>query len=530
MEFINFEVQPSFIANTLRNIGYNNYSAIADIIDNSVEPNVCSSYVKVDFETLGTGSTATIDKILIIDDGIGMDYQILRQAMSLGSQTGKNPFDNLGMYGAGLKTAAFSIGQKLEVFTKTENGNLEYAVVSLEEAIANNENISTGFYTYSSDSEEYNNFIQTVGCEHGTIVKISVLDRLTSKNYQTFKGTLKNKLSEIFNKFILANVVKFYVHKDEVPYTDLMGNIAGTELMGDGNFEVEGCEVSYKAWFLPKNGDVDSAIENDEHYKNNNGTEYTKRNSHNQGIYIYRQNRLVGKALTFGLWQKHPLKNGFRCEIFVDGNADALFGSTFTKMISEKSRDTIHQSLYDKLVKEISPYATEADRRDTKDLKMRKENNPELKKETEEFYRKVTDKQNKNMMLNANRKGISHVNEEKEEKEHQVRGPQKNPAKTREGNKWLHGFKEMPMGRTSEMYCMERRDNKRFILINTDHPYYQNYYSKLDNDMKFIQAQIISCGEAAKDQINYYGSGEIQSIIDNYESFLANEVNKSLTF
>ena len=63
MEFINFEVQPSFIANTLRNIGYNNYSAIADIIDNSVEPNVCSSYVKVDFETIGTGSAATIDKI-----------------------------------------------------------------------------------------------------------------------------------------------------------------------------------------------------------------------------------------------------------------------------------------------------------------------------------------------------------------------------------------------------------------------------------------------------------------------------------
>ena len=66
----NLKVKDSFIVNALRNCGYNNYSALADIIDNSLEPEVGSSYVKVDFETEGTGAANTIIKsILVIDDG-----------------------------------------------------------------------------------------------------------------------------------------------------------------------------------------------------------------------------------------------------------------------------------------------------------------------------------------------------------------------------------------------------------------------------------------------------------------------------
>lgn len=525
------QVNDLFIVNALRNCGYNNYSALADIIDNSLEPEVNSTYVKVDFETEGTGADkTTIKSILVIDDGCGMSSDILEEAMSLGSETGKNGSVNLGMYGAGMKTASFSIGQKMEIFTKVSDGVVNYAVISIEDAINNHGEILVDDASYAEGTEEYKWFKNVVGADHGTIVKISNLDKLTNKNYQNFKGTLKNKIGENFNKFIYADVVKFYVRKDEVSYVDLMGDTTSNELMGEGSFEVEGHTVTYKAWFMPRMGGVDTSIENNEHIKTSDGGEYMARTINNQGLYIYRQNRLVGKALTLGIWARDQWKNGFRCEIFIDGTCDSLFGSTFTKMVSERAKDTMSQSLIDKLSSEINPYATEAAKRDKKDTQSRKENDPKEKKATEEFYKRVTEKQNKNMMLKANRKGENKPKED-DGKEHQTRGKQQhpNPTKTRT-NKWLDGFEERPMGRTAEMYGMERSNGKRTIVINTDHPFYQKFYSKLDADLKFTMAQIISCEEIAKQNVNYYGAEDVQNIVDNYNAYQSSEVSKSLCF
>ena len=289
-----FKTNDSFIVNALRHCGYNSYSAIADIIDNSLEPEVESTFVKVDFETEGTGaSETTIKSILIIDDGCGMDADILEEAMSLGSRTGKNGLANLGVYGAGMKTASFSIAQKLEVFTKTEDGQLLYALISLENIIANeDEEVNVAYEIYEPDSEQYQWFLKKVGKEHGTIIKLSTLDRLSNKNYYSFKGTLKNKLSELFNKFILANNVKFYVGKDEVPYVDLMGNSLQNDLMGEGTFEIDNHQISYKAWYIPPIGGV-KEDETDKHMEMEDGTQYTNRTASNQGLYIFRNNQSV---------------------------------------------------------------------------------------------------------------------------------------------------------------------------------------------------------------------------------------------
>ncbi len=524
-------INDSFIANALRNCGYNNYSAIADIIDNSLEPEVGSSYVKVDFETSGTGADGTkIQAILIIDDGCGMSMDVLEEAMSLGSETKKSGDCNLGMYGAGLKTASFSIGQKMEVFTmKRYDSKLSYAKISLEDTISRGDKIQVSYLTFEFSEEQYRWFRKTVGADHGTIVKISSLDHLTNRNFYNFKGSLKHKLAEIFNKYITADVVKFYVHKDIVPRIDLMGDSNTNELINTGQFFIEGKCITYKAWYIPSIGGEENGNEQDGYYKNSKGVEYLNRSLGNQGIYIYRQNRLIGKALTLGIWAKSPWKNGFRCEIFMDGNCDALFGSSFTKMIGEKTKETMAQSLYDKLCNEIYPYALEVTRRDKKENQIRQENDPKKLKENEELYKKVTDKQNSNMMLNVNRKG-ENTQREDNNKEHKTRGPQKNPNPIKvRTNKWLDGYEERHLGATAEMYLMERSNGKRIILINQDHLFYKQFYNKLDNELKFIMAQIMSCEEIAKQNVNYYQNDDVQSLIDCYNEYQSREVYKSLS-
>ena len=527
----NIKINDSFIVNALRNCGYTNYTAIADIIDNSLEPEVNSTFVKVEFETEGKTCNNTIIKtISIIDNGVGMEKDILQEAMTLGSETGKNGAYNLGMYGAGLKTASFSIGQKLEVFTKTTDENvINYAMINLEDTINKGENISVVFQTFNSDTEIYSNFIKKVDGENGTIVKISILDKLTNKNYYNFKEILEKKLSEIFNKFIYSKNVKMYVGKEELYYIDLMGNSIENELLGEGQFIIDNNTISYKAYFLPK----DYPFDKDNNIITNiDGNNYLGRSLSKQGLYLYRQNRLVGGGLTLGLWSRDGWHNGFRCEIYFDGKCDSLFGSTFTKMIGETNKDYISQSLIDKLSAEILPYKEEVVRREKRRAKNEKENDKEEMKKTEDFYKRVTEKQNKNMMLRVKRNGENKPKKEKEnEKEPQVRGPQKNPNPIKErNNKWLDGFIERPEGATAQMYGMEYSNGKKIIVINTDHPFYQKFYSKLDDELKFTMAQVISCEEIGKQQSNYYYDENVKGIINTYNDIVSLEVYKSLNF
>lgn len=110
----NIIVNGRFFIHALRNAGYTNYTAIADIIDNSLETDVLSKNIYININA----NRCIIDSISIIDDGVGMSSETLVEAMSLGSNTGKSLENDLGYYGVGLKTAALSIGQKLEVYTK----------------------------------------------------------------------------------------------------------------------------------------------------------------------------------------------------------------------------------------------------------------------------------------------------------------------------------------------------------------------------------------------------------------------------
>lgn len=518
MQNNNLIVKNSFIVNALRNCGYDPYTAISDIIDNSIEPEVESSFVKVDFEI----KDKRLDAILIIDNGNGMDMEKLKEAMCLGSETGKNGDSNLGMYGSGLDTSSFSLGQKLEVFSKMVDSELNYAVIDLGDAIRNKGDIKVEYEECSLSSDEYASFNEKVGGVHGTIVRISELDKFPNKDINNFKDTLRNRIGENFNKFVQAGDIKFYIGNKRVPYIELMGNKLSNEILGEGSFDVDGHVIRYRAFYIPNIG----SSKDDSTLTMPDGTEYIKNTLKNQGLYIYRQNRLVGRAVTLGLYSKDSWVNGFRCEIFIDGNCDSMFGSTFNKIIKADSNDGISQSLFDKLTKEILPFKNEVARRSHKRANDNKTLDPEEQKKTEDFYKRVTETQNNNVMLKGKRRGENKPSD-KENVEHTPRGPQKNPNPTKQRtNKWFDGFEEVSMG-GENMYVISRTNKKIIIQINTDHKFYTEFYSQLCDELKFKMAQIISCDEIAKQQVNYYGSCEVQQIIDEYNEINSNEVRKS---
>ena len=102
------------LTESLRDIGYDFSSAIADLIDNSITAGATEVNVVIEF-----GGEAS--RVLISDNGRGMTLNGLTESLRFGSRR-KYGKGDLGRYGLGLKTASLSQGRCLSVVTRTSAG------------------------------------------------------------------------------------------------------------------------------------------------------------------------------------------------------------------------------------------------------------------------------------------------------------------------------------------------------------------------------------------------------------------------
>jgi hypothetical protein len=107
------DVTPSArrLTRSLRDIGYDFASAVADIVDNSVSAR--ARQVDIDVKFSGDDS-----HVIIADDGWGMTESELTEALRFGTRRNYG-VDELGRYGLGLKTASLSQCRRLTVVTRT---------------------------------------------------------------------------------------------------------------------------------------------------------------------------------------------------------------------------------------------------------------------------------------------------------------------------------------------------------------------------------------------------------------------------
>src|SRR5437867_4571775 len=89
---------PSRLIESLRDSGYSFNTAIADIIDNSITAEAKNIQIIAEMDFVGD------IKVYICDDGKGMTYEELIDAMKYGSPKKNNP-KSLSKFGLGLKTA-----------------------------------------------------------------------------------------------------------------------------------------------------------------------------------------------------------------------------------------------------------------------------------------------------------------------------------------------------------------------------------------------------------------------------------------
>lgn len=296
---------------SLRSVGYNEETAIADIIDNCISAQAHEIKIQFDWEK---------KRIVILDDGIGMSEKNLIENMRIGSSDPSKIRDegDLGRFGMGMKTAAFSLGKKLTVITKF-GAKVSNASWDLDQIP------TIGWNLIIRDENEIAEFSSQIG-EQGTIVVIENLDRVIdiddekkakNKFYRIAAKTEKH-LALTFHRFIEEDGLVLKLNNNPIKAWNpfVLENGATQELPEESVFSDDGCvKMVIQPYVLPHK----TKFASDDEYKAAGGP---KDWNYHQGIYVYRNRRLIICGTWFDYIKKEPAYNLARIKIDITSASD----------------------------------------------------------------------------------------------------------------------------------------------------------------------------------------------------------------
>lgn len=303
--------EASAMINTFRAFGYNLRTAIADIIDNSISAKAENIWIEYKWE--GEDSWVTIT-----DDGLGMNLDELKLAMTPGSRDPKDDREehDLGRFGLGLKTSSFSQCKRLTVATKSEGFKIINRCWDLDYV---NETKKWSLLDYISDKSLANKLEEL---SSGTTVIWEKMDRLVGKANKNNEAAMnvfldefaevEDHLSLVFHRYMEQKRVTIYLNGNKLePWDPFMkqsdgGQLVAHEILDKG-------QVSVKCYVLPHISKLSI-----EERKKAKTEEWYKL----QGFYIYRQNRLLLHGDWLGLFSKNEHFKNARILIDIPNKLD----------------------------------------------------------------------------------------------------------------------------------------------------------------------------------------------------------------
>jgi len=324
MKYHNIEPNPAALLSSLRDIGYNVETAIEDLIDNSITAQASS----IDIRMIWNSGEPWLG---ILDDGKGMSSDELVKAMTL---AGNNPLeqrdkDDLGRFGLGLKTASFSQCKELTVITFHDE-ILSAAVLDLEVIEKNSDK---GFRVGILDKNDLDslsilneNFPEFILSKKGTLVLWGNMDRIDNfdnlktrkKKFKSMSSNAKDRIQITFHRFMKKegrfNKINIFFNKVELEYIDPFNsdNLMTNELP-EKTLLLKNEKITAQAYILPHHS-VGAETYNKYALK---GGYYN-----NQGLYIYRNRRLITRGNWLRLTHASELTKLVRVRIDIPNNLD----------------------------------------------------------------------------------------------------------------------------------------------------------------------------------------------------------------
>lgn len=306
---------PNLIEST-RSIGYSLETAMADIIDNSISN--FSTKIEVEF------SSYKNPYIAIIDNGNGMEADELEKAMRYGSSSSldERESQDLGRFGLGLKMASMSQCRKLTVISK-KNGDISATCWDLD-YIYTTKNWS--LKKHSTEEIKKLLFVERLEREtSGTIVLWENFDRISEtelyfeKEFNEKIDKASTHLSLVFHSYLDKNKkLEIYFNNRLLDAIDpyLLSNRA-TQPLEEEMLFLNQVPIKIKPYVLPFTSKMSA-----EEKQNQNEM---KNLNIGQGLYIYRNNRLIVWGKWFGLLRIGELNRLAKIRIDLPNSIDTYW-------------------------------------------------------------------------------------------------------------------------------------------------------------------------------------------------------------
>lgn len=306
----------------LRGLGYSTASALADIVDNCISAG--AQEVRISFVWDGENS-----RVLVLDDGTGMDDKGLEMAMTLGA---KSPLDvraseDLGRFGMGLKTASFSQCRRLTVASRQTRGELSCLRWDLDEVARAEDDGWNMFEGAAVGSEGYLSGLDSL--VSGTLVLWEKLDRIVTPGYNVnhfsdLVDDVERRLAMVFHRLIEGTTPDFrlYINGKKVsPWDPFMsGHPSKPWHSPSARIGTTAGAVEVQCHVLPHKDRL-----SEEEFRNCGGPEgWTSQ----QGFYVYRNRRLLLAGGWLGLgqgraWNREESHRLARIRLDIPNTADA---------------------------------------------------------------------------------------------------------------------------------------------------------------------------------------------------------------
>ena len=287
------QVKDRFILETLRSTGYDVYSAIYELIDNSIDAG--STQIKIDYNSEKLS-------LIISDNGCGMSEEKLTASMDIGCDREYSSND-IGYFGVGMKTSCLNLldfekaDNLIEIETEDDTSN----------TIVNWEPRNTPL--------SFDKFSRKLSNKKGTIVSIKGVQKFSLQ-------VLKKNIGVIFYPVLKNNFTKILVDGVEIKPSDPLYRDSELTKTNFVNATVRDIEIEICCCLIDDSQEKHSW----DHNKLEGKWTHAK-----GGIYFIYGGRYIEYGGTFGLKNSDPWDSRTRIELTIPKNLTQVFGIKFNK-------------------------------------------------------------------------------------------------------------------------------------------------------------------------------------------------------
>lgn len=318
----------------LRAIGYSFSTAVADIIDNSVSAG--ASVINVYFDPL-----ATIPYFCVLDNGRGMNFTELNNAMLPGSdRTDKEESElELGRFGLGLKSASLSQCREFIVASK-KYGKTNAMSFDLDVIESQNKLMLKVLDKEEITKLPYIELLQSY--DSGTLVIWNKFDKIESSS-KSFEDSFRNVVSEskkhvefVFHRFY--NIIGIFFNNKRIEQRDpfLLNSFGRQQTGRTTTITIGNSTITVTPYTLPF---ANSLTSEEKALLGNPKSIYDE-----QGFYLYRNKRLISWGNWMRMGVRSELNKLARIQVDIPSSLDEIW-SLDVKKSSAKIPDIIKSQI-----------------------------------------------------------------------------------------------------------------------------------------------------------------------------------------